>query len=300
MSSPEHTLDWNHARALAALAEAGTLSAAAELLGTTQPTVGRQIAALEEALAVSLIERVGRTVALTDAGLALAEQAQGMAANARRLSRIASGRSTALEGDVTVSASEVISAHLLPPALATIRATYPGIRVAIVASNQATDLRRRVADIAVRNFRPTDEELIASALPSHGARFYATPGYLNALGRPAPTDDLSGVEFVGFDRSPVFAERLAMLGMHVSERQFRFVSENQLVQWELVKAGGAMGVMMEAVGDAEPSVERAFGDAVAIPVPMWLTTHREVRTSRRVRAVFDVISAHLRGAERND
>lgn len=52
--------------------------------------------------------------------------------------------------------------------------------------------------------------------------------------------------------------------------------------------------MMERIGDADPRVERAFPDMAPVPVPMWLTTHRAVRTSRRVRAVYDEVAAFFR------
>ena len=56
--------DWNQTRAFLITAEEGTLSAAARALGMTQPTLGRQVAALEEALGVTLFERVGRSLVL--------------------------------------------------------------------------------------------------------------------------------------------------------------------------------------------------------------------------------------------
>ena len=155
------TFDWNQARAFLVTAREGSYSAAALALGVAQPTIGRQVAALEAELGVTLFERVGRGLTLTPAGLDLAEHVSAMGDAAMAVSRLAAGQSTSLEGIVCITASEAVSALLLPPVLAQIRAAHPRIELELVVSNEAADLRRREADIAVRNFRPTDPELIA-------------------------------------------------------------------------------------------------------------------------------------------
>ena len=85
--------DWNRARAFLATAEEGSLSAAARALGLTQPTLGRQVAALEEELGIVLFERVGRSLALTQSGIELLDHVRAMGEAANRISLTASGRS---------------------------------------------------------------------------------------------------------------------------------------------------------------------------------------------------------------
>lgn len=289
------TFDWNRARALLAVAEAGSYSAAATALGTTQPTIGRQIAALEDELHVTLIERVGRGIELTPSGLALVEHVRTMADAARQLSLVASGRSESLEGTVTVTASDSICVYLLAPLFAEVRRRHPGLVLDVVASSRTTDLRQREADIAIRNFRPEDEELVATRLPEEHGGFYATPEYLDRIGRPSAADDLSHVDFIGFNRDPSFVEAMSGFGLTLRAEQVVLASENHVFQWEMACRGLGVAVMMDRIGDADPRVERAFTDLAPIPVPMWLTTHRAVRTSRRVRAVFDLLSAFFRG-----
>ena len=86
---------------------------------------------------------------------------------------------------------------------------------------------------------------------------------------------------------------LNALGLSLTARSFTVVCENHLVQWELVKAGLGVGVMSADVGDAEPRVRRALASLAPVPIPMWLTSHRELRTSRRVRVVYDMLAAAL-------
>ena len=290
--------DWNRARAFLVTAEAGSLSAAARALGMTQPTLGRQVSALEKELEVALFERVGRGLTLTASGLELLEHVRPMGEAARHVSLVASGQSREIEGLITITASEVISAFLLPPVLSQLRREHPGIEVKVVASNAVRDLRRREADIAVRSGRPSDPSLIATRLRDTPARLYATPGYLKAVGNPSSKADLSRAHFIGFSDDDRFLKHLNATGFELTTANFPLHTENHMVLWELVKNGLGIGAIIDEVGDAEPLVQRVLPSLAPIPVPAWLVTHREVHTSRRVRVVFDVLVDHLGPAQR--
>lgn len=285
--------DWNHVRAFLATADEGSLSAAARATHTTQPTIGRQIAALEAELGVELFSRAGRGLTLTPTGLQLIEHARAMADSALRFSRVAAGHSLSLDGPIRISSGEVIAAHWLPPIVAKIRALYPGIQIQIVATNLVSDLGGREADIALRNFRPTEGDLVARKVREDRAYLYATPGYLNAIGNPQTFEQLSTAEFVAFDESDVFMNGLNALGLKLTPRSFPWVSANQQVQWALITQGSGIGVMMESIGDADARVVRVLPEQISFPVALWLTSHRDVRTSQRVRTVFDLLAEAL-------
>lgn len=225
------TFDWNRARAFLVTAEEGSLSAAARALGMAQPTLGRQVAVLEDELEVALFERVGKGLELTPAGLELLGHVRAMAEAAQEFSLGASGRSQAVEGEIAISASDVYAAHLLPPVLRRLRAEHPGITVDVVASNTMSDLRRREADIAIRNVRPVQNDLVAQRLADDEALFFAAPSYLDRLG---PSADLTKAEFIGFDRSDTLIGQLRERGLSLSRSNFPIVTSNQLVQWEQV------------------------------------------------------------------
>lgn len=287
--------DWNRARAFLVTAEEGSFSAAARALGLSQPTVGRQVAALEEALGVVLFARTGTALELTEAGLAVAEHARAMGAAATRLSLAASGTSEALEGDVCVTASELIAAFLLPPVVAGLRRDHPGIRLEIVAANDVRDLLRREADIAVRNVAPTEPDLVGRRLGARRARMYATPEYLARIGPVTGPADLSGADFFAFDHSDLMVEGVRPLGLELTRANFPMISGSHLVQWELCKRGLGIGFFMEDVGDPAPEVVRVLPSLPTLPVPIWLVSHRELRTSRRIRVVFDRLAEVLAG-----
>ena len=285
--------DWNRARAFLVTAEEGSLSAAARALGMTQPTLGRQVTALEKELGIVLFERAGQGLVLTPGGLELLEHVRAMGNAANQVSLTASGQTQGLEGNVCISASEVYAAYVLPPIIAKLRQMEPKIQVEIIASNETSDLRRREADIALRNFEPTQPDLIAKNIKEVSARFYASKKYMDQVGRPSSTEDLQKLEFIGFDNPNTLINYLKDLGLILSTSNFPLVTASYITHWELVKQDLGVGIMPEEIGDADPLVEQVLPTFPPIKFPIWLTTHRELRTSRRVRIVFDLLANEL-------
>ncbi len=285
--------DWNRARAFLVTVEEGSLSAAARKLGMAQPTLGRQVAALERELGVALFERVGRGLELTPGGLALVDHVRAMGEAAARVSLAASGTAQSIEGTVSISASEVDAAYRLPAIVAQLRKIAPGVDVEIVATNAESDLRRREADIAIRNYRPTQPNLVARKIREIDGRIYATPGYLDSIGNPVTPEALSKADFIGFNRTDDFIAAMTRFGLTLTQAKFPVVSESHLVQWEHVKQGLGIGIMTSDIGGREPRVVEVLPDSDPIIVPVWLVAHRDVHTSRRVRLVFDLLAREL-------
>jgi len=285
--------DWNRARAFLVTAEEGSLSAAARALGMTQPTLGRQVSALEEQLGVVLFERVGNGLTLTPSGLELLDHVQAMGDAANAVSLTSFGQSQAIEGTICIAASETYAAVLLPPIIAKLRSMEPAINIEIVVSNAPSDLRRREADIAIRNFRPAEPDLIAKKIKDVPARLYAAPSYLDRIGNPALPYDLRHADFISIDNTGMFLKGLNGLGLNLTQRNFPILTENYLVMWELVKYGLGIGILDGNIGDAEPLVQRVLPDLEPLMFPIWLVAHRELNTSRRIRIVFDLLAAEL-------
>lgn len=284
--------DWNRARAFLVTAEEGSLSAAAKALGISQPTLGRQVAALEEELSTALFERGGRGLELTQTGLDLLAYVRAMGEAASSLSLAATGRATSIEGDIAISASEITAAYILPPILLKLRGQHPGIRINLVASNEASDLRRRAADIAIRNFRPTEPDLIARKVGQFSATHYATPHILESLPSPMP-EELHEGPFIGFQsNNAAYMSALAARGIKLKEEHFVASTDSHLVHWQLTRAGIGVGMMPVELGDTEPGVKRVFADKI-FGGDVWLVSHRELRMNLRVRTVFDFLAAEL-------
>ncbi|WP_371879573.1 LysR family transcriptional regulator [Nannocystis punicea] len=286
-------LDWNQLRAFLETAETGSLSAAARKLGLTQPTLSRQVAAIEQRLGVTLFERVGKAMRLTSTGLDLLEHARTMGSAAEELALIATGRSQAVEGVVSISASDAVAAYLLPRAIHRIRQVAPRIVVEVVSSNALSDLRRRESDIAVRHVNPDQPDLIARLLREATASFYASEAWVAAHGHPRTADEAAAHDFISADRAGRYLEHLRALGLPLTTTNFPLYSENSVTAWELVRQGLGIGAMMDDVARLTPGVVRVLETLAPVRFPIWLVTHRELRTARRIRVVFDVLAEYL-------
>jgi len=284
------TFDWNRARAFLVTAEEGSLAAAARAMGMNQPTLGRQVAALEEEIGFDLFTRRGRGLELTPNGVKLLEHVRLMGDAANQFSLSATGKSDVIEGEVSITASELLSTFMLSPMIKTLREVEPGIEIEINSTNDERDLNRREADIAIRNFRPTQPELIAKRLCSIRGHLYAAKSYLKQLGNPRSIADLNKANFIDTEKPGRLLALLNSQGFNLTKENFPVISNSHIVQWELVKQGVAISATVEEIGDKEPLVERvAISDVPLITMDLWLVTHNELRTNRRIRRVFDFL-----------
>lgn len=288
-----NNLDWNQLKAFLETAETGSLSAAARKLGLTQPTLSRQVAAIEQVMGVTLFERVGKSMALTPTGLDLLEHARAMGAAAEALSLAATGSSQAVRGVVSVSATDVVASVLLPPLVKKLHDQEPGITIDVIPSNALSDLLRREADIAIRHVKPEQPDLIARLVREASAHFYASESWVNAHGHPRSAEDAARLSFVGSDRSGQYLGYLRMHGLPLSEANFSCYADHSVAHWALVRQGMGIGVMMEEIALATPGMVRVLDDLPPVRFPIWLVTHRELRTSKRIRMVFDALAQGL-------
>ena len=288
-----NNLDWNQLKAFLETAETGSLSAAARKLGLTQPTLSRQVAAIEQSMGVTLFERVGKSMALTPTGLDLLEHARAMGAAADALSLAATGSSQAVRGVVSVSATDVVASVLLPPLVKKLHDQEPGIAIDVIPSNALSDLLRREADIAIRHVKPEQPDLIARLVREATAHFYASESWVNAHGHPRSAEDAARLSFVGSDRSGQYLGYLRTHGLPLSEANFSCYADHSVAHWALVRQGMGIGVMMEEIALATPGMVRVLDDLPPVRFPIWLVTHRELRTSKRIRMVFDALAQGL-------
>ena len=284
------SFDWNQARAFLVTAEEGSLSAAARALGLTQPTLGRQVAALEKELGVTLFERVGRSLSLTQSGLELLDHFRAMGDAASRISLTASGQSQAIEGHVSITSTPVVATYYLPAVLKRLREEAPGIVIEIIASNEVRDLTRREADIAIRHARPQQPDLIAKLIGETSAHLYASKEYLDKHGRPESPDDLVDADFIGFDHPERVVPMVNAMGLPLTQDNFKINTTSGTVILELLKHGLGISFLTKADEMLVPDIEPILPDLDPIPVPIWLVTHRELHTSRRIRLVFDLLA----------
>jgi DNA-binding transcriptional LysR family regulator len=293
MDNRPDTLDWSLLRAFLAVAETGSLSAAARALGTSQPTLGRHIRALEQQLGAELFTRQARGLALTATGQELMAPAQRMREAAAEIARTGAAQAGRLEGTVRVTASRVVSHYLLPPVLAELRRAEPAIQVELVPSDESENLLYREADIAVRMYRPTQLDLVARHLGDLEIGIFAARGYLDGRQRPETLDELPALDLVGYDRNPLIVETMRAMGYPATRDWFALRCDDQAAYWALVRAGGGVGFMPRTVGAADPEVEELLPGAGLPRLPMWLAAPEAMRRSPRIARVWEGLATGL-------
>lgn len=290
------SFDWNQVRAFLATAEEGSFSGAARVLGTTQPTIGRQVSSLEGSLNVTLVERSVRGLTLTAAGNDLLDHARAMGEGAMAISLVAARQSQEVTGEVTITATHLLSAAVLPTTLGPLRDLAPGLRLRIICTNDLKSLMQREADIAIRNVRPDRHDLVARRVGNFRGNLYASTAYLDRVGRPRSPREVADHTFVGSPDPERLLAPLRDRGIPVRAESFVMSSDSGVVVWELVKQGYGVSMLPETICEPEPGIEKVLPAFPALEFPIWLVTHRELQTSPKIRIVFDELARGLRGA----
>ncbi|CDP51793.1 Transcriptional regulator, LysR family [Devosia sp. DBB001] len=285
--------DWSLWRSFAAVVETGSLSAAARELGLSQPTLGRHVEALEQSLGVVLFERTLTGFKPTETALRLYEPVRGAQRALAEAALMAEGAQPGLNGTVRITASEVVSHFVLPQLLVPIRAQFPDIAIEIVPTDSAENLLLREADIAIRMFRPTQLELVTRKLGELPIVCCAHESYLARRGTPQTTEELYGHDLIGLDRSDLLIRAASGMGFALTRDDFRLRTDDQPLAWQLARAGLGIAFAQQGLVETTPGM-RALLPQLQIPaLEVWLTTHRELFTSRRIRAIYDALGAAL-------
>jgi len=288
--------DWSLVRSFLAVLEKGSLLAASRHLQLSQPTIGRHVAELESQLGLVLFDRNGRGLLPTEAAYHLAESARIMQSGADQLARNVMGADLGASGTVRITASQPVSCYVLPPLLAQMRLSLPDIQVELVASNEVSNLLRREADIAVRMVQPQQASIIARRVGKVTLRACAHQDYLRRRGVPRQPSDLLAHDLIGGDRNDDTLKGFAAQGLVVGREQFAFRADDLIVVWQAVRAGLGVGFVSEHLIRSDPAVIPVLPKLKIEPLPVWLAVHKEIRTSKRIRAVYDFLADALPAA----
>lgn len=285
---------WDLIRSFEAVAKTGSLSAAARALNLAQPTIGRHIDLLEEALKLPLFTRSREGMVVTDRGSELVSIAQNMTENSVDFERIASGMEEDPTGTIRLSANEVFGVLLLPKLLNGFMELYPEIDIELVVSNDASNLLQRDADIAIRLFRPKQNDLVARKIGELPLGLYAHRDYLEKHGTPKNLEDLRHGSFIGFDRDTSLIEAAKMQGIDLTPQDFRFRSDNILSHFNAIRSGLGIGVTHKGLAKDWPDVEEVLSDINLPMLELWIACHKDVRYNKRIRLMMDYLFHHLK------
>lgn len=288
------TLDWSLVQAFLAVAEHGSLSAAARALRASQPTLGRQIRSIEEQLGVELFQRTEKGFALTALGETLLPSAREMRRAVHAIELGAAGKAASGEGPVRVSASVVLATYHLPFIVAELRQAAPLIAIELVPSDDTTNLHFREADIAIRMYRPTQLDLVTQYLGELRLGAFASKSYAQRRGLPATPEALFEHDVIGFDRETAIVDGFRAAGFPVERSFFKIRCDDQVAYWEMVRAGCGIGFGQRSVATRHSELVELPLDLGLPRLPLWLTAHEAVRHAPRVRIVWDKLAEGLR------
>ncbi|EGA64847.1 LysR family transcriptional regulator [Vibrio brasiliensis] len=286
--------DWNRARAFLVVAEEGSFSAAGRAMNISQPTLGRQIAAFEQELNVTLFERVGKKLVLTESGSKLYQHVSQMAESANQMLLTALGQDENIAGDVSISLTELDAFFRFPPLISQLREYAPNINIELIVSNQVSDLKRREADIAIRYQRPTDLDLIARKIGHETVHLYGNKSLVQSFSNKSPSE-VSNVQIIGFERGERLKQHLDESGWLLKHNPFNMICSNQLVQWQLAQHTPSLILVPDHIAQYNPNLTIAFKDHFKpFELDAWLVCHRELHTNKRVKLVFDFLAKYMR------
>ena len=275
-------IDWQDLHHFAALARAGSLSAAARELGVDHATVGRRIAALERALDLRLIDRRPRTSPLTADGRAIAELVAGMEENVEAIRRYSKSAVSGLPAAVKVSAPPSIAAHLLAPKAALFHTHHPNITLTIAGIARSVALNSGEADIAVRMIRPEESDLLVRRIGAMRFGLYAIPPLAQT-----PEEDWV---FIGYDAAMEHLTQQTWLRSLLNGRPIVFRATDVFGQLEAARAGLGVVALPRFLGDREAGLVRLPTEIPSPTRDLWLVTYPDLRRSPAIRAVMDFVA----------
>lgn len=288
MSEPS----WDLYRSFLAVMREGSLSAAARTLAMTQPSLGRHIRELENALALALFTRSPQGLVPTDAALRLMPHAEAMASATAALRRAATTGDDTVRGVVRVTASEVIGAEVLPPMLTSFRASNPEVTIELVATNRSEDLLRKDADLAIRMTRPTQQALVSRRLGRIELGLFAHRRYLRRHGTPATLEELRAHSLIGFDHEPAYARTMRPKDLPWSREWFALRTDHDLAALAALRAGYGIGFCQLPLAARDAKLVRVL-EPLSLPLDTWAVMHEDLRRTPAVRRLFDHLSSGL-------
>ena len=284
-------MNWDDLRFVLALAKAGSLLRAAKELGVDHTTVGRRIESIEKALGVRLFTR-------TTTGYVPTLDAEGLLPDIKHVeeavlavARGAHAQHDSIRGTVRVTSAETFGIAYLAPRLASFGREHPGLTVELVTGGTVLDLARRDADVAVRFFRSRHENLVVRRAGEMAHGLYASRNYLAR--RPLKkSGELRDHAILTSTPGPNVVEAAWVERITRGARP-TFVTNMTLALVEAARAGAGIAVLPRFLGDADQSLLR-------IPMPdeptepIWITVHKDLKQTRRVRLVLDFLSQCLK------
>ncbi len=287
------TFDWDRIRIFRAVAELGSMSAAAERLGGSVPTISRRITELETALRTELLKRSTRGVDLTAAGHMLLRHANVMADIVSAAHDDVSDTDMPDTGPVHLVTGDGIGPYWLAPRLPAFQTAYPGIKLTLTVSEATPDLLNNEADIAIQFERPNRSELIGRRMGVVHYLCFATTPYLERHGHPQTLMDFHGHRCLIHESYVNQSERWTN-GIFLARQliSFSLVTNSASAMIAMCLEGGGIAILPSYVGASYPQLVPLDLPEVA-SIQFWMTYTERIRRLGRGQAVIDWLKSSL-------
>lgn len=283
----------NDIRYFLAVAESGSLSAASRTLGVTQPTVGRRIQDIENALGARLFERSLSGYQLSGTGLEILDSAKAIEKHAWNIDNRIGGESDLTRGRVRLTVAEGLGVQWLPSLLPQFHDQHPHTRLDIFVHNTFLDLLRRQADIAIRIGQPGSDLLIGKVLCQVNFGLYASNEYCERYGAPQSLDDLSNHQNILATGELAKTRQMAQLSELLGDSRQHLFTDSMVAQLSYIKMHLGISPLPDYVVASEQGLTRVLEEQFSLSLPLWVLTHRELRDSQHIRHVKEFLAARL-------
>lgn len=289
-------ISWDFYRTFLEVLRTGSLSAAARELGMTQPTVGRHIDALEQAVGQQLFTRSQQGLLPTEQATALQPYAENLASTTAAMQRLASGEFGSIKGAVRIGASDVVGIEILPAIFAGLQDEHPGLEIELSLSDTVEDLLNREVDIAVRMMSPAQEALVARHIGEIPLGLFAHRRYLEKHGYPTEAGHLLHHRLIGFDRRTAYirimVERFRTVAPQfprLEDIRWAYRADSNIAQLAAIRAGVGIGICQVGIARRDPNLVRILPDVLDLQLDTWVAMHENLKSSPRWRVTFDAL-----------
>lgn len=282
-------MNWDDTRIFLAVCRQATLRGAGRLLGVDQATVGRRINTLEKDLGATLFLRTSEGYVLTAPGEAAYLSAQAMETSALELQRQIQGLDNRLTGEVRITTTDSLAVDFVIPAIARVHQLHPDVRVRLDASSQILSLSRREADIAIRNQKPENPDLVARCIAKWPLCLYAAQAYIDKLGEPVQGEAFAGHDLVIYQPYLDSGKPVTLAAEPITRGRIAATVSSGLMMRRAIAAGVGIGELPVRLGEMDGLIRLWPQRSRGTTYDVWLVTHQDLRHTARVRVVIDKI-----------
>jgi DNA-binding transcriptional LysR family regulator len=288
-------MDWDKLRIFHAVADAGSLTHAGDMLHLSQSAVSRQIRALEESLNSTLFHRHARGLILTEQGELLFDATRAMSRRLDAASARIKDSEEEVFGELKVTTTTGFGTLWLAPRLPTLYAKYPDLNIDLMLEERVLDLPMREADVAIRMKEPSQADLIRKRLMSVRMRLYATDAYLDAAGPIGRLDQIGAHRLICQSPNAFQVAAGATLVQHLLtyDTPKLLHVNNYFGVLQAVQSDLGIGVLPDYVAEFTPRLRRVLPEVESGEVPVFLAYPEELRQSKRVMAFRDFVQEEI-------